>query len=233
MNLLDALHFRDVIWLLPVAVALHVLEELPRFPAWANRTLHGVTYTRAKFLFENLALFLILLAALLMTQWLPAATTGGKLGVVLTLGAAAGLVCNIIFHAYHTLRSGIYSPGTVTACLLFAPVSSLVFWKAAQAGLVTPFVGTAAVVLGIVLLPVVVALVHRTIDRRWRITRRSVIKIAVAVVVPPVVMSALGALIGGAELRKVMTVLGPLALLPLLVNCLVQRARRSAPEAKR
>ena len=33
------LDFHQVIWLLPIIVLLHVLEELPRFPDWAHKSL--------------------------------------------------------------------------------------------------------------------------------------------------------------------------------------------------
>ena len=230
MNLL-ALSFHDALWLLPVAAGIHVLEELPRFPAWANRTLtsrRGVMcYTRAKFIWENLVLFVILVAAVLATRYLPAASLGGQAGLVLSLGAAAGLFFNMLFHAGFTLRTGVYSPGTVTACLLFFPVSALVFGKAALAGVLGPGVIALAVVLGIVLLPIVVGVVHRAIDRG--VTARSVLKLVAKGIVPLIVVSLLGLIVGEALTRKIMMVAGPLAMLPLVLKWL--RARRRAVNA--
>jgi hypothetical protein len=233
LRFLDALSFHDAIWLLPCAVLLHVMEELPRFPTWANQVMapgRGLHYTRAKFIWENTVLLLILCASLLMACLLPAAGTGSKIGVVLTLGAAAGVLFNVVFHAGYTLRTGIYSPGTVTSCLLFAPVSTLIFWKAAQAGLLTPLVVAAAVVLGLTLLPLVVAAVHRLIDRG--LEPRTLLKIAPVVLIKLVLLGAVG-FAGQAAAPKVMAVLGPVALLGLVVKWAVKRARKTATEGTR
>jgi hypothetical protein len=228
MSFLDALNFHDAIWLLPCAVLLHVLEELPRFPGWANQHLTrgpGLHYTRGKFIAENTVLFLLLCASLLMACLLPAASIGGRIGLVLTLGAAAGVLFNVVFHAYYTLRTGIYSPGTVTACLLFAPVTALVFSKASRTGLLTPLVVAAAAVLGLTLLPLVVAVVHRLVDRGLR--PRALLKVAPIVLIKLVLVGVVG-FAGQAAAPKVMAVLGPVALLGLVVKWVVQRSRRTA-----
>jgi hypothetical protein len=59
-----------------------------------------------------------------------------------------------------TLRTGIYSPGVVTASMIFPPVLVTYVWKMSQDGLLTLPVVIAALVFGLVMLPLMVLFVH-------------------------------------------------------------------------
>jgi len=234
MHLLD---FHQVIWLLPIAAFVHVMEELPRFPDWATRTLKAfqagpaatmrrATYTRSKFIGENIVLFAILTTSVTLAAFLPETTLAGKVGIVLVLSAAVGFFSNMLFHGLFTLKTGVYSPGTVTACLFFAPLSICVYYLAAVEGLLTlPVVGL-SVVLGLSLLPIVVSVVHRVIDRKTR--PGTLVKVALMGVLPPVLIGVATAVFDAAIVHKIMIYAGPLALLPLVLKW----ARRRTDETK-
>jgi hypothetical protein len=229
------LEFRQLIWLMPIVVLLHVIEELPRFPAWATRALR-LPYTRRKFVWENIVLFAILLASVALAAFWPVTTLAGQAGLVLVLSAAVSLFSNTIFHALLTLRTGIYSPGTVTACLLFPPLSIGVYYQAAVEGLLTiPVVGL-SIVVGLAMLPIVIAIVHRTLDGKIR--GRTLVKIGLMGVLPPLVLGAATAVFEPQIVHKIMIYAGPLALLPLVLKWAMRRTtaqdrpRRAAGSAK-
>ena len=49
--------------------------------------------------------------------------------LIIGLSAAAWIFSNFLIHAYYTLRTGIYSPGVVTAGAIYVPVSLYIFSK--------------------------------------------------------------------------------------------------------
>jgi hypothetical protein len=129
---------------------IHFLEELPRFPDWAKKSLK-IPYTRAKFIAENVVLWMILTVSVLMTVYVP-----GRAGILLVLSAAVGFFFNMIFHTFFTLKTGIYSPGTVTACLFFTPVSFYIYSLAGREGLLDLPTIILSMTLGLAILPIVV-----------------------------------------------------------------------------
>lgn len=224
------LDFYQVIWLLPLAYLVHFLEELPRFPAWASRRL--MPYTRNKFVAENVVIFSLLLAPLLMTTLLPADSLAGQVGLVLVLSAAVGFFLNVFFHGLATLKHGEYSPGAVTACLFFPPLSIYSYYLAAIQGLLTVTNVGLSILLGIVMLPLVVTTVHRVMDRKIKITRKLLIKIAVMGLAPLVVITAAKAVFDPLVINKIMIYTSPLALLPLVLKWARHRPQGAAADPR-
>ncbi|MDP1961383.1 MAG: HXXEE domain-containing protein [Reyranella sp.] len=116
-----AMRFERFLWAMPTAYALHICEEYGTgFPAWMNQHMHA-SMTNAAFLMNN-ALFMAVLLSL--STWASLGTS--RLSAFLFLGWASGnLFWNFIFHLATTLIADSYSPGLVTASLLYYPVSIL------------------------------------------------------------------------------------------------------------
>ena len=118
---LDAIARRKIgrwILLFPLTYAVHILEEYfagEGFPAWAART-SGAQLSSARFLMMTVplgvTLWVAMLAALRARQlkWLP-----------VTLSVA--FLLNTLTHTGGTLRTDSYSPGLVSAWLLWVPLS--------------------------------------------------------------------------------------------------------------
>lgn len=210
------LKFHQAIWLLPLLDLIHFLEELPRFPDWAKKSLK-IPYTRTKFIAENIVIWLILTVSVLMTVYGPE-----KVGIVLVLSAAIGFFSNMIFHAASTLKTGIYSPGTVTACLFFTPISFYIYFLAGKEGLLDLITIILSFILGLRMLPVVVTIVHRFIDKGM--TLRWFIKQLNSMGVLPVVCVSIATMIWGREtVNRVMVYAPSLAILPLIGKILKKR----------
>ena len=114
-----AMRFERFLWAMPAAYALHICEEYGTgFPAWMNQHMHA-SMTNAVFLMNN-ALFMAILLSL--SAWASLSTS--RLSAFLFLGWASGnLFWNFIFHLATTLIADSYSPGLVTASLLYYPIS--------------------------------------------------------------------------------------------------------------
>lgn len=124
------MRFERLLWTMPAAYAIHILEEYGcGFTGWVNATLHG-DMTGPGFLLNN-GLFM----AVLLTLSLWASRSRGLLPALIFLGwASANLFWNFVFHLATTAIFRVYSPGLVTAVLLYYPISLLVAWAAWRGG---------------------------------------------------------------------------------------------------
>ncbi len=113
------MRFERFVWLFPAVYALHIAEEYGTgFPAWMTRHMHA-SMDNPGFLLNN-ALFMAIL--LVTTTW--ASLSRSRLSAFVFLSWASGnLFWNFIFHLATTLFADSYSPGLVTASLLYYPVS--------------------------------------------------------------------------------------------------------------
>ena len=113
------MRFERFAWLFPAVYAVHIVEEYGAgFPGWMTRHMHA-DMTNAVFLLNNALFMAILLAA---TAW--ASASRSRLSAFVFLSWASGhLFWNFIFHLVTTLYADSYSPGLVTASLLYYPVS--------------------------------------------------------------------------------------------------------------
>jgi len=110
-----------ILWLVPVAYLIHILEESPRFVPWATKYL-GAPETFGQFIVGNVIFMAYVIIATSLAIFY---TNEGTL--ILGLSAAAWIFSNFLIHAYYTLRTGIYSPGVVTAGAIYVPVSVYIY----------------------------------------------------------------------------------------------------------
>ena len=147
------LDFRRAVWLLPLAFALHVLEEAPGFTAWVNRYASD-RYTADDFVRNNgLGLVLTVGATFLVWRFRSRAVFFVYYTGVVTQQA----VFNTLFHAGATVAFRAYSPGVVTALALFLPLWWYLTRLALRKGLLTRRGLIAALVIGGLIHAVVVA----------------------------------------------------------------------------
>ena len=113
----------SILWLVPVAYLIHIFEETPRFVPWAKEYL-GAPGTFGQFVIGNVIFMVYViiatsLAIFYTNQWT----------LIIGLSAAAWIFSNFLIHAYFTLRTGVYSPGVVTAGSIYVPVSIFIFYN--------------------------------------------------------------------------------------------------------
>lgn len=68
--------------------------------------------------------------------------------LILGLSAAAWIFSNFLIHAYYTLRTGIYSPGVVTAGAIYVPVSVYIYSNFWISGLLSNLDIALSIVIG-------------------------------------------------------------------------------------
>jgi hypothetical protein len=125
--------FRRTAWLLPAAFAAHVAEEAPGFTAWAQRNA-SPRYTARDFWRNNaLGMAMTLAATPLVARSRDRRLLYPYYAAVLTQQA----LFNPIFHAGTTVAFREYSPGLVSALVLFIPLWDRATRAALREGLVT------------------------------------------------------------------------------------------------
>ena len=152
------MRFERFLWAMPAAYALHIWEEYGTgFPGWMNQHMHA-SMTNPVFLLNN-ALFMAILLSL--STWASRSTS--RLSAFLFLSWASGnLFWNFIFHLATTLIADSYSPGLVTASLLYYPISIWVGVLAARSGRLSipGVVGAFAIGAGIMMFVIWAGLWH-------------------------------------------------------------------------
>jgi hypothetical protein len=103
------------VWLFPLAYGLHVAEEYAyHFPAYVSNV-SGRHMSNSQFLFLNVVFWLLMVAAIVVVLARPS-----HAWLVITLAAVLGI--NAALHLLGSLVTGTYSPGTVTAAILYVPL---------------------------------------------------------------------------------------------------------------
>lgn len=128
-----ALFYPRLIWLLPAAFTLHVMEEAPGFASWVEGTIHG--HMNPVAFYVNNAVFMAILVGLCgfaARRRTPLAT--GALFVM----AAGQFFWNAVFHLYTTIAFHAYSPGVVTATFLYVPLFLYLAYVAVRERFVSP-----------------------------------------------------------------------------------------------
>jgi hypothetical protein len=110
-----------ILWLVPLAYVIHIIEETPRFVPWAKRYFSAPS-TFAQFVLGNVIFMGYVLIAVFLATFYPREWT-----LVLGLSTAAWIFSNFLIHASLTLYTGEYSPGVVTASALYAPVTVYIY----------------------------------------------------------------------------------------------------------
>ena len=103
------------VWLFPLAYGTHVAEEYAfHFPAYLA-SVSGRHMSNSQFLFLNAVFWLLMVAAVVVVLARPS-----HAWLVMTLAAVLGI--NAALHVLGSLVSATYSPGTVTAAILYVPL---------------------------------------------------------------------------------------------------------------
>ena len=115
----NLMRFERFLWALPLAYAVHIPEEFfAGFPAWMSRHMHADMDNQGFWL--NNSLFMAILLSL--SLW--ASRSRSSLAAFVFLSWASGnLFWNFIFHVVTTVYADSYSPGLVSASLLYYPVA--------------------------------------------------------------------------------------------------------------
>ncbi len=114
--------FRNVIWLMPAAYLLHIVEEyLGGFPEWVTHDVHG-RFDDTAFALNNLA-FMAILVTLVYANFRKRTLART---VALAVFASANLFWDALFHLGMTPILDRYSPGLLTAMLLYYPICLLI-----------------------------------------------------------------------------------------------------------
>jgi len=114
--------FQKIIWLLPAAYFLHIIEEyVGGFPAWVTDDVHG-NFDDTAFAVNNFAFMLILLTLVYVNY----RKSTPLRGILLVIFASANLFWDALFHLFMTPMLNRYSPGLVTSMLLYYPICILV-----------------------------------------------------------------------------------------------------------
>jgi hypothetical protein len=103
------------VWLFPLAYGLHIAEEYAfHFPAYvANVT--GRHFSNSQFLLLNAVFWLLMAATVVIVLARPS-----RAWLVITLAAILGI--NAAAHVLGSIVTATWSPGTVTATLLYIPL---------------------------------------------------------------------------------------------------------------
>lgn len=107
---------RQRLWLFPIALTLHNLEEAVWLPAWSRSIDAPVGESEFRF-----AVTVITLAAVAITFL---ASGGRRVWLAAASGFWIAMIVNALFpHLVATIAFGRYAPGLATALLLNVPVS--------------------------------------------------------------------------------------------------------------
>jgi hypothetical protein len=131
---LDALDFGTLVWLLPAAVTLHMIEEMIWLPEWSKTagSWHKPV-TSPQFAFASLALLVIIFAV----AWAAARLEGwvSTAAAYLAAGLALTFFFNLYFpHIGSMIELKRYGPGIVTGLLINLPLMPFLIWQAIRDG---------------------------------------------------------------------------------------------------
>ena len=143
MGTLFELRIDQAIWLFPACVAVHFLEEAPAFARWARRHISPL-YTDAHWRrVHSTGAVAALLGAAAVATWPSPLTVFLFIAFLL-----APMVFNSVFHLSASIWARSYSPGTISATLLFPGLCTYLVWLACEARMLNPLSATAAAIMG-------------------------------------------------------------------------------------
>jgi len=129
MNFLHSIPFERLLWLVPVFLTIHNIEEAPFMQDWYRRLpmKTPLAITSRQFV---IAVTFISLAGFALT-YVGVDYLANQTGYLLVLGMQAILLVNaFIPHLATTIRFRMYSPGIITAVLITLPFSFYLFRRA-------------------------------------------------------------------------------------------------------
>ena len=129
MTFLNTIPFERLLWLVPIILTIHNIEEAPFMEGWSKRLplkIHPTISTR-QFV---IAVTFLTLAGFLVT-YLGVVYLANPTGYLMVLGIQAILLFNTFMpHLATTIRFRMYSPGVITALLITLPFSYYLFQRA-------------------------------------------------------------------------------------------------------
>lgn len=144
--------FRHAIWLMPAAYVLHIAEEyIGNFPSWVTNDVHG-SFDYLAFDLNNLMFMAILVTLVILNS----RKSGPVRTFALVAFASGNLFWDGLFHLFMTPVLHQYSPGLVTAMLLYYPICILVGIIIVKQGIMTGRRFTLALAAGLALFAFVV-----------------------------------------------------------------------------
>jgi hypothetical protein len=111
------MRLEKLLWLFPIALALHNLEEAIWFPAWSQ---HAGFWERPIGATEFRIAVLLTILAFPITFW-SVRTRQEALTTYMLAGFLFAMLLNVIFHVAATVGLREYAPGVVTAVLINLP----------------------------------------------------------------------------------------------------------------
>jgi hypothetical protein len=129
MTFLNSIPFDRLLWLVPIFLTIHNLEEIPFMESWYRRlpVKLPLTITTRQFV---IAVTFITIAGFLLT-YLGIEYLANPAGYLLVLGIQAIMLFNaFVPHIATTIRFRMYSPGVITAVLIMLPFSYDLFRRA-------------------------------------------------------------------------------------------------------
>ena len=155
-------------WLPLVVFIPHMLEEYPRFPAWATK--HFGATSKAWYVYSHI----VLVAVALPICWWAESSAPQSLGRVFGTALMITLALNGVFHVVTTFLFREYSPGVVTGTLLFFPATGYVLVQTVQESLLMTWQLGTAVLIGALVQVAVIASLYLRMDISWSLQRPSV-----------------------------------------------------------
>jgi Protein of unknown function with HXXEE motif len=129
VTFLNSIPFDRLLWLVPVFLSIHNLEEAPFMENWYRRLPVKIplTVTTRQFV---IAVTVITLAGYALT-YIGVEYLANQTGYLLVVGMQAILLFNaFVPHIATTIRFRMYSPGVITAILIMLPFSFYLFRRA-------------------------------------------------------------------------------------------------------
>jgi hypothetical protein len=154
-----------MVWLPMIVFAVHMAEELPRFPAWASR--HFGTTSLPWYVYSHVGL---VLAGTGICAWASEAAPGSW-PRILVMALMLTMALNGIFHVATTILFRAYSPGVVTGVCLFFPAAGVMVRAGLEAGHVSGLQLVLALALAAAVQAAVIASLYLPMDLDWRLRR--------------------------------------------------------------
>jgi hypothetical protein len=127
----------------PIAYAVHIIEEFWQFPLWVSAHF-APGFTSDRFVIAN-AIFMVVLVGLTA---LVSARKARALDFLYFCWLSGHLFHNALFHMGATAYFGVYSPGLLSAMLLYVPAFYVIARAANEEGRIGNAGGIAALVVG-------------------------------------------------------------------------------------
>ena len=144
--------FKRLIWIMPAAFALHIVEEYRAgFPVWVAQVLGGA-FNDLAFAFNNAAFLAIMVS---LTVWV--SKSDSWLAAFLLIAWSSGnIFWDALFHVLTTAWFNRYSPGLITAALLYLPISLVIGTATIRSQVLSIKAFFSALMLGLCLLVFVI-----------------------------------------------------------------------------